>query len=147
MAAAGRDLVKGLGVELTLCHAVMRPTSAAGNESDGVPANAEEIEIVRRLRASAIDAFGDAGHAVPVKVLHGDPGQRLCEYADFLGSDLIVLGPRAPGSIAKSLRGSVSRFVLANSRRHVLVLGDEGRPTPRTDGDPPPGAAGTEPGG
>ncbi len=113
-----------LGSEFTLCHVEMRSTSLAGNEADGSPASAEEVAMVGRLRTAATEAFGPGGRAPPVKILHGDPGERICEFADFLGCDLIVLGPRPKSSIAKVLRGSVSKYVVANSRRNVLVLGD-----------------------
>jgi nucleotide-binding universal stress UspA family protein len=82
---------------------------------------------VRDLRAASVEALGSKGHDVPIRILHGDPGQRLCEYADYLDCDLIVLGPRSRGSLARTLRGSVSRYVLDHTRRHVLVLGG---PTP-----------------
>jgi nucleotide-binding universal stress UspA family protein len=116
------SFVSRAGASVTVCHVVMRPTSSAGNDADGSPANAEETAIVTDLRARAVEAMADRGREVPIKILHGDPGQRICEFAEFLNSDLIVLGPRSRGSIAKSLRGSVSKYVLSNSRRNVLVL-------------------------
>lgn len=117
------EVVRFLGSEVTLCHVVLRPTASPGNDSDGSPANPEETAIVQTLRASAVTALGDRGKGVSIKILHGDPGQRVCEYADYLRVDLIVLGPRAKASLSKSLRGSVSKYVVGNSRRHVLVLG------------------------
>ncbi len=122
--ASAWEVVRRFGSEVTLCHVVMRPTASAGNETDGAPANAEETEMVAGLRASAVAALQDRGRAVPIKILHGDPGQRICEFAAFLGTDLIVLGPRPKSTFARSLRGSVSKYVLDNSRRNVLVLGD-----------------------
>jgi nucleotide-binding universal stress UspA family protein len=118
------QLARSSGSHLTICHVVMRPTSSAGNETDGTPANAEETRIVRELRAEAVGHLGERGRSTPILILHGDPGQRICEYADFADCDLIVLGPRERGSLAKALRGSVSRYVVANSRRNVLVLGN-----------------------
>ena len=117
------DLVTRFGADATVCHVEMRSTAAAGNESDGSPANAEETQILRDLRAAVVEALGTKGHDLPIKILHGDPGQRVCEYADFLDCDLIVLGPREKASIAHTLRGSVSKYVVGNTRRAVLVLG------------------------
>ncbi len=116
--AARRDLGS-----VTLVHVVLRPTSAAANDADGSPANPEETAIVQDLRSSAVAALGEAGRQLTIRILHGDPGQRICEYADFLGADLVVLGPRAPGSFSKALKGSVSKYVVANSRRSLLLLG------------------------
>jgi nucleotide-binding universal stress UspA family protein len=117
-------LARRLAARLTVCHVVLRPTTAAANETDGSPANAEETAILGELRNELVAAYGEGGRDLTVKILHGDPGQRICEYADFLASDLIIVGPREKATLAKALRGSVSKFVAATSRRHVLVLGD-----------------------
>jgi nucleotide-binding universal stress UspA family protein len=109
--------------EMVICHVVMRPTSVAGNELDGNPANPEETGILQELRLAVVREFGSPGRDLPIKILHGDPGQRICEYAEFADCDVIVLGPREKASLAKALRGSVSKYVVGNTRRHVLVLG------------------------
>lgn len=121
---AVRQLTKRLGLALTVVHVVMRPTSVAGNELDGSPANDEETAVLRELRSATVGWLGDSGADVPIKILHGDPGQRICEYADYLDAAWIVLGPREKESMAKRFRGSVSKYVLANTRRSVLVLGN-----------------------
>jgi nucleotide-binding universal stress UspA family protein len=108
---------------ITVCHVVLRSTANVGNESDGDAANPEETAIVRDLRAALVASLGEDGRAVPIRILHGDPGERVVEYADFLDADLIVLGPRDRGPISRVLRGSVTRFVVGNSRRSVLVVG------------------------
>lgn len=113
-----------MGSDAVLCHVILRPTSSPGNETDGAPANLEETDLLRTLRSAAISGLGDRGRDLPILILHGDPGQRICEYADYADCDLIVLGPRKKASIAKALRGSVSKYVVGNSRRHVLVLGE-----------------------
>jgi nucleotide-binding universal stress UspA family protein len=116
------DVLRDLGSHVTVCHVVMRPTSVAGNDTDGSPANPEETEMVRLLRAQAVRELGARGQDVPIKILHGDAGQRICEYAEYAGCDLIVLGPRSRASLAKALRGSVSKYVAANATRDVLIL-------------------------
>ena len=113
-----------LGPELTVCHVSLRPTSEPGNETDGAPANEEETGILRGLRAQAVEELGDRGRHVPIRILHGDPGQRIVEYADYLGCDLIVLGSSQKSTLARTLRGSVSRFVTSGTRRSVLIVGD-----------------------
>jgi nucleotide-binding universal stress UspA family protein len=117
-------LVGLLRSDVVICHVVMRPTSVAGNELDGSPANPAETAILSNLRAAAVAWFGEQGADMPIKILHGDPGQRICEYASFSDCALIILGPREKPSVAKRLRGSVSKYVLSNSRRSVLVIGD-----------------------
>jgi len=117
------ELVRPSASELIVCHVVMRSTSVAGNELDGSPANPEEVAVVASLRRQLVELLGEMGHRVPIKILHGDPGQRLCEYAEFAGCDLIVLESREK-TISRRLRGSVSKYVVGVSRRSVLVAGD-----------------------
>lgn len=114
----------GSGLDLVFCHVVLRPTSAAGNEQDGSPADPGEIQLLQRLRGRLVAALGPPGLEVPIRILHGDPVQRICEYAEFAHCDLIVLGPRRRASIVQSLRGSVSKGVVSATRRAVLLLGD-----------------------
>ncbi len=113
-----------LADDLLVVHVVLRPTSAASNESDGTPANSEETAIVREIRTAATTGLGERGRVVPIQILHGDPAQRLSEYAAYAECDVLVLGPRGRTSLARAFRGSVVRAVLAASRAPVLVLGD-----------------------
>jgi nucleotide-binding universal stress UspA family protein len=124
LASVVRGLVNAFDSKLIVCHVVMRPTSVAGNDLDGSPANPEETAILHQLREAALPWISGQGEDVPIKILHGDPGQRICEYAAYAECDLIILGPREKDSVAKRFKGSVSKYVLANTRRSVLVIGD-----------------------
>lgn len=112
------------GASMVVCGVVMRSTGVAGDAQDGSPADAAETETARRLHAAAATAFGPAGRDVPVRILHGDPAERLVEYAAYSGCDLIVLGPRPAPSLARSLRGSVRKQVAGTARVSVLLLGE-----------------------
>lgn len=57
-------------------------------------------------------------------LLRGDPVDEIVAYADSHDADLIVVGSRGHGAIAGALLGSVSRGVLAESKRPVLVVRD-----------------------
>jgi nucleotide-binding universal stress UspA family protein len=108
---------------ICVCHVVLRPTGVAGDDLDGNPANGEEIAIVQALRAELVAHLGPTGRTIPVRILHGDPGQRICEYADFLDSGLIVLMRGGPPTLGQRLQGSVSKFVAGASQRSVLLVG------------------------
>ena len=55
-------------------------------------------------------------------ILRGDTVDEIVAYADSHDVDLIVVGSRGHGAIAGALLGSVSRGVLAESKRPVLIV-------------------------
>ena len=55
-------------------------------------------------------------------MLRGDTVNEIVAYADSHDVDLIVVGSRGHGAIASALLGSVSRGVLAESKRPVLIV-------------------------
>ena len=55
-------------------------------------------------------------------ILRGDTVDEIVAYADSHDVDLIVVGSRGHGTIASALLGSVSRGVLAESKRPVLIV-------------------------
>jgi nucleotide-binding universal stress UspA family protein len=70
--------------------------------------------------ASALaDERGIAAHT---KMLRGETVDELVAYADTIDADLIVVGSRGHGAIASAVIGSVSRGVLHEARRPVLVV-------------------------
>jgi len=76
---------------------------------------AEEVGAGAEAQATA------AGVEVEVEVLEGDPARRIVELARARDADLIVVGSRARSSIVGTLLGSVSREVLRDADRPVLV--------------------------
>jgi nucleotide-binding universal stress UspA family protein len=70
---------------------------------------AMEIAAQKGLEAKAELVMGNAAHAIVA-------------YADSVDADLIVVGSRGHGTIAGALLGSVSRSVLHEAKRPVLVV-------------------------
>jgi nucleotide-binding universal stress UspA family protein len=64
----------------------------------------------------------ELGVRATCKLLRGDLVDEIVAYADTVDADLIVVGSRGHGALVSSLLGSVSRGVLHEARRPVLVV-------------------------
>jgi nucleotide-binding universal stress UspA family protein len=76
-------------------------------------------------RAPVDDALALAAqHGIDARaeLLAGSPAAEIVAYADSVGADLIVVGSRGHGRLASAVLGSVSRGVLAETRRPVVVV-------------------------
>ena len=71
---------------------------------------------------AALEAAQEHGVAARTKLLVGNPSDEIVTHADSIGADLIVVGSRGLGAFGRMLLGSVSRGVLRESRRPVLVV-------------------------
>jgi nucleotide-binding universal stress UspA family protein len=119
----GLDLATEHEAEVTFVHvAPMLDRTVA--VSFGVPAvlphHVSDFDRAPVLAAAELAAERD----VPARceVLLGNPVDEIVAYADTIDADLIVLGSRGRGAIASALLGSVSRGVLHEARRPVLVV-------------------------
>jgi nucleotide-binding universal stress UspA family protein len=81
----------------------------------------EVTELDRGPLDAAERRADERGVEAETKLLVGDPADELVAYADSIDADLIVVGSRGHGAIASALLGSVSRGVLHEARRPVLV--------------------------
>lgn len=117
-------LVNTFDTQLVIVHVITTGTSVAGNALDGSPANEQEKAKLTDMRARVESAGLRRARSVEFQILHGDPSERLVEYAEFCHCDLLVLGSHHRGVLGRLVRGSVSTDVVTRSRRSVLVVGD-----------------------
>ena len=85
-------------------------------------------EVTEQDRASLEDAEQVAtGHGVraSTKLLVGGTVDEIVTYADNQDVDMIVVGSRGHGAFASALLGSVSRGVLSESKRPVMIVRGE----------------------
>ena len=110
------------GARLTLAYAVphlLLPPDAYG-------LNVEEVERGNREHAEKVLAdslirLGEAGVQAETLVLEGSPAESLAEAALSGDADLVVVGSRGRGAVARVLLGSVSDRLMHISTKPVLV--------------------------
>ena len=76
----------------------------------------------RELLQEAVELAAEKGVEVKTTLLKGRPADEIVAFADSIAADLIVVGSRGHGAITSALIGSVSRGVLNESRRPVLII-------------------------
>lgn len=129
------DIGERFGADLHVLYVV------DDDEIEAVPE--DEREAVRAdLRSEGERALTDVTDRRPdatTALREGDPAEELCEYADSVGADLLVMGTRGRHGDYGFLLGSVAEAVVRRSPAPVLTARQL---EPRTDGDP--ATAGTD---
>jgi nucleotide-binding universal stress UspA family protein len=119
----GIELAADQGAALTFVEVVpavdIVPSGGFG-VTGAVPHDLTEAhtEVLEQARARA----EAAGVTAYTRLLRGDAVDEVVAYADSTDTDLIVVGSRGHGSFTSALLGSVSRGVLQEARRPVLVV-------------------------
>jgi nucleotide-binding universal stress UspA family protein len=99
----------------------------AGNGFGGaiprVPHKLTEYDRVSLEQAEQVAA--DHGVKSSSKVLVGDAADEIVAYADTEDVDMIVVGSRGHGALASALLGSVSRGVMSEAKRPVMIVREQ----------------------
>jgi nucleotide-binding universal stress UspA family protein len=90
----------------------------------GAPASAphELDEHDRESLEEAVELAAEKGLEAKAELVRGNPAHAIVAYAESVDADLIVVGSRGRGTIAGALLGSVSRSVLHEAKRPVLIV-------------------------
>lgn len=89
------------------------------------PDEARQQHSADRIAAdAALAATAAALGPFPIdqRVVEGEPGPAVCELAERLGADVVVVGSHGRGWITSTLLGSVSSHVIAHAPCPVLVV-------------------------
>jgi nucleotide-binding universal stress UspA family protein len=83
-----------------------------------------ELARLRPALQEAVEEADSRGISADYDLLEGDPGERILELARSRDVDLIVIGSRGLGAVASVILGSVSKRVLHDADRPVLVVNE-----------------------
>ena len=127
--AYGLELAAGMGAKATILE-VIPPTDWTSLDRGSVVR-----PLTETLPWRGDDSLDDAerlarehGVELTVEVLAGDPSDEIVAFADNQEVDLVVIGSRGRGTLARAALGSVSESVLREARRPVLVVRGTRRP-------------------
>ena len=120
----GVELAAEQGAEITFVHVLPADEYiVAGRLGPSLPkphhVEMDESELALR---EAADAAEVAGVSYALERISGNTVDEIVAIADSANADLIVVGSRGRGPLTSALLGSVSRGVLGESRRPVLVV-------------------------
>jgi nucleotide-binding universal stress UspA family protein len=120
-----------LGIEIASDHGasvvLVQVTPPVRTTEFGPGVRIQAIPAELRLRRAvalheAAQLAAEHGVQSTFEVLTGDPADEIVAHADSIDADLVVIGSRRRGALAGALLRSVSRDVVRESRRPVLVV-------------------------
>ncbi|KAK6131639.1 hypothetical protein DH2020_034653 [Rehmannia glutinosa] len=97
-------------------HAVFPTTSIIQSVNKAQEDNASAI------LAHAVRMCAERMVKAKTSVLEGDPKEMICDVAEQMHVDLIVMGSRGLGKIKRAFIGSVSDYVIHHAKCPVLVV-------------------------
>ncbi len=128
VAVAGRGLCEEMlkelmkipsiqGAQVTVLHVVPNQVSS--------DAMSEKLEEGGKILAEAIKSLNLDPNKVTARLKQGDPKTTVCEVADEIDADLIIMGSRGLGRLQAILENSVSQYVFQLTSRPMLLVKDD----------------------
>lgn len=88
----------------------------------GASGDAARIEGARQRLQRELSERRLPALECPIHIRAGAPGPEICELADQLGSELVIIGSHGRGGLEKLILGSVAHDVVRNAARSVLLI-------------------------
>jgi nucleotide-binding universal stress UspA family protein len=123
-ASYAADLAQATGARLVVVSAVAFPLALAAPELAVREAEWEKEECDRAavMVREIADSLQRPGVAVETAVAHGPAAHAVAELASARDVDLVVVGHRGRGAVARMLLGSVADRLVQISSKPVLVV-------------------------
>ncbi len=107
---------------LALHETVDRVAETGDRLTVAILADAESGVDSEELRPLIEEATDDAGIAVDITVLEGDPGPALTDMAESGGFDRVVIGGGKRSPMGKISLGPITEFVVLNADTTVTLV-------------------------
>lgn len=115
-----------VGAQVTLVHVL--PASVAEGETADFAAFERACEdYARGLLEELRQHTGRSAPPTSVAVLHGEPAAAISKAAEAEDVDLVIVGTRMRGALARTLLGSVADTLLRACPKPVMVVPETGR--------------------
>jgi len=125
----GADLAEALGARLVVTSVAVLPVPMPGfdatlSTASGqlAAAGVDELELAERHLERARTVLAERSVEAEFVAEVGAPAERIIQLAEQRQADLIVVGTRESGFLARLLQGSVSEDVSRASHRDVLIV-------------------------
>ena len=83
----------------------------------------EELDLSRRKKLLPIEEqLKSSDLSYRLKLLHGEPGPAIVDYANKENFDLVIIGSRGLNSLQEMVLGSVSHKVIKRVKCPVLIV-------------------------
>ena len=81
----------------------------------------DQTENYRATLAEGVERLKALGFSTTARLETGDPGQKIADVAEEIGAQLVVVGHRPQGPLARWWFGSVGSYLVKRLRCSVLV--------------------------
>lgn len=121
----GAKLAQFCDAEVFLLAVVETASTVATLEGGAVIPIDEQIGTYRAILEEGVERLKAMGFSPTARLGIGDAGQVITEIAHEIGANLVVVGHRPQGPLARWLFGSVGTYLVKHLRCSVLVAQTE----------------------
>jgi nucleotide-binding universal stress UspA family protein len=119
------ELGRKLSATVVVVHVYAVPMYSFPEGSALIP-SAQDAARIGEAAQRALDGIlarrRDAGVELRGVLRSGVPDQEICQLADELDADIIVIGTHARGALSRALLGSVAQRVVRSAKQPVLTV-------------------------
>jgi nucleotide-binding universal stress UspA family protein len=116
----GAKLAQLCRAEVFLLAVVELPSVVTSDAGLAIPIGAQTSDFEATL-AEGVERLKALGFSSTARLEAGDPGQKIADVAEEIGAQLVVVGYRPQGPLARWWFGSVGSYLVKRLRCSVLV--------------------------